>query len=68
MIMYCYFEEYPLSPNLELHFGTPSVTRVMQENRVDATEEFTPLPEHRFDAVLHLKMCIIADKFDMKDL
>ena len=68
MVMYCYFKEYPLSPNSELRFGVPTVTKVMKENVIEVDEEFSAPNEHKFDAVLHLKMFILADKFDMNPL
>ena len=66
--MYCYFKEYPVSPNSELRFGVPTVTKVMKDNIIEVDEEFSAPNEHQSDAVLHLKMVILADKFDMGSL
>jgi hypothetical protein len=67
-IMFCYWDQYPVSPNQAVHFGSPTVSQVMKENMIDETKEFEKPVEPKYDAVLHLEMYCVAEKMDMKEL
>lgn len=65
MIMFCYYERYPVSPEFEVVPGSKTVSQVMNENRVSATSSSEVLGEPKFDAVLHLQMFDLAKKLEM---
>ena len=68
MILWTYFETYPLSPDRELYAGVSSVSTALQNNIIDVWKPREAATEPAFDAVLHLRMYILAEKLFMPAL
>ena len=67
-MLFCYFDKYPTSPNQPVVTGAKTVTQVMRDNFQGKKDEFKELADYKYDALLHLKMYVLADKFSMPKL
>ena len=68
MVLYQYYEAYPISPDFVVVPSAKTVTQVMSENCNAEASSSDALAEPKFDCVLHLKMYVLGLKLGMKYL
>ena len=68
MILFCYHDRYPVSPDFVVVPSAKTVMQVMSENRTTEASSSDTLIEPKFDAVLHLEMYVLAQRLEMKYL
>jgi hypothetical protein len=66
LILFCYFDDYPLSPIQSVVFNSATVSEALRDAQIDKTEPFVAPADAKFDAVLHLQMYVLAEKFDVR--
>jgi hypothetical protein len=68
MILFCYYDKYPLSPDFEVAPASKTVSKVLSENFTGNSSSSVKLAEPKYDAVLHLNMYMLGLKLEMKYL
>jgi hypothetical protein len=68
MIMFCYYDRYPVSPDFEVVPGSKTVNQVMTENKATAGSSAEILTEPKYDSLVHLQMFDFAKRFEMADM
>ena len=70
MILFCYHDRYPVSPDFPMVPSAKTIAQVLSENRTasEAASSSDVPTEPKFDVVLHLEMYVLAQKLEMKYL
>lgn len=68
MILFCYHDRYPVSPDFPVSPSAKTIVQVLSENRTAEASSSDVPTEPKFDAVLHLEMYVLAQKLEMKYL
>ncbi len=68
MVLFCYYEQYPIGPNFLVVPSAKTVAQVMSENRTSEASSLNALTEPKFDSVLHLQMYVLGNQLGMRYL